>query len=53
MFLIPYGRSDLAAKYYDKILFKNLGGCLTQAHPADCGFDTYIHALQTLSLGGT
>lgn len=29
-----------------------LGGCLTQAHPADCGFDTYIRALQTLFLGG-
>ena len=31
----------------------NLGGCLTQAPTAGCGFDTYTHALQTLSLGVT
>ena len=35
------------------IPFPNLGGCLTQAPTAGCGFDTYTHALQTLSLGVT
>src|ERR1035437_6075877 len=44
LFNSPTNRSAKAFRY--------LGGCLTQAHPADCGFDTYIHALQTLSLGG-